>query len=284
MPTAKQRCKDIRDRFYPFEGRPAEILWRRILSLADPDAVVIEVGCGREPGLLRRAVSHFGSAYGFDPEFSAPLQEGRIHLARGFAEHLSLPDESADLIITVDVLEHLAEPVKAFSEFARVLRSRGRILSLTPNILHPPLLLARPLPHWMRRYLNKRATGTESEDTFPTFYRANTVGALRHVGQNSGLSVVSIEHISNHPQYLMFSRLCYRAGIAIERNILNTRPFAFLRHYILSEFEKPETTSKVFPERTGPNMDRAVEKTRAVHGSKATIGTGETASITKIKA
>lgn len=260
MMSPKQRCKDIRDRFYPVEGRLAEVFWRRILSLGGPDAVIIEVGCGREPGLLRRAAPHFRAAYGFDPEVSSALQEGRIRLAPGFAEHLDLPDESADLVVTVDVLEHLAEPVKAFSEFARVLRPGGRILSLTPNILHPPLLLARPLPHWARRYLNKRATGTDSEDTFPTFYRANTVGALRRVGQSAGLSIVSVEHISNHPQYLMFSRFCYRVGIAIERKILNTKPFAFLRHYILAEFEKPEISSKACSGQTGLNMDSAVEK------------------------
>lgn len=267
--TPKERCQDIRNRFYPVEGRPGEIFWRRIFSLGGPDAVIIEVGCGREPGLLRRAAPYFRAAYGFDPEISSAFQEGQIHLAPGFAEHLDLPDESANLIVTVDVLEHLAEPVKAFSEFARVLRPRGRILSLTPNILHPPLSLARPLPHWTRRYLNKRATGTDSEDTFPTFYKANTVGALRHVGQSAGLSVVSIEHISNHPQYLMFSRLCYRIGIAIERNILNTKPFAFLRHYILAEFEKPESGSKVFPGQTGPNIDSAVEKHRLTTARKS---------------
>ena len=187
---------------------------------------------------MRTAAPHFLAAYGVDPEIAAPIREGNIHLVKGIAEQLELPDESADLVVTMDVLEHLSDPVKAFTEFARVLRPGGRILSLTPNFLHPPLLLAWPLPHAARQFLNHRATGTQYEDTFPTFYRANTAGALKRSADRAGLKVNSIEHLSNHPQYLMFSRVCYRIGIAVERNVLDTKAFAFLRHYLMADFEK----------------------------------------------
>ena len=243
MPIPKQRCKDIRDRFYPEDERPAEVYFRRITSLGGPKAVIVEVGCGRVPGLLRRVGPAFGAAYGFDPEITIPIDYGNIHLAPGVAERLNLPNESASLVVTMDVVEHLEDPQKAFTEFARVLRPGGRILVLTPNILHPPLFLARPLPHSVRQYLNRRATGTHSEDTFPTFYRANTVTAFKRLAGDLGLIIVSLEHVSNHPQYLMFSRLCYRIGVGIERNLLNTKALAFLRQYIVAELEKSTSRS-----------------------------------------
>jgi SAM-dependent methyltransferase len=263
MPTAKQRCKEIRDAHYPYEERPAEVFQRRIVSLGGPDAVLVEIGCGRAAGLSKLMAPHFGTVYGVDPEITAPVQEGNVHLRHGFAEHLELPDQCADVVVSVDVLEHLADPVKTFFEFARVLRPGGRILAMTPNILHPPLLLARPLSHGMRQYLNQRVTGTKSEDTFPTFYRANTAGALRQSAARAGLSVKSIEHISNHPQYLMFSRVCYRIGIAVERNILNTKPFAFLRQYVLADFEKPNAGKKKSPASGELKQDSSVAATDA---------------------
>jgi hypothetical protein len=54
-----------------------------------------------------------------------------------------------------------------------------------------------------------------------------------------GLKVVSVEHISNHPQYLMFSKPLYRMGVTIERSMLSRKSLAFLRQMILCELEKP---------------------------------------------
>lgn len=239
MPTPKERCQDIRDRFYPYDDRPGEFFFRRVSALGGPDSDLVEVGCGREPGFLRRVAPAFRLLYGFDPEITAPAQENGIRLAPGFAEHLDLGDRSVNVVTSANVVEHLPDPCRAFTEFKRVLRPGGRILVHTPNMLHPPLLLARPLPHRARQYLNRLTTGTRSEDTFPTFYRANTLSTIHRLARDLGLKVVSLQYVSNHPQYLMFSRFCYRVGVTIERSLLNTRALAFLRQYIFAELEKP---------------------------------------------
>jgi SAM-dependent methyltransferase len=238
--TPKQRCKDIRDRFYPFDERPGELFFQRVMALKGADRNLAEIGCGRVPGFLRRVSANFRTLYGFDPEIAAPSEEGNIRLAQGFAEHLELPDKSVDAVVSADVVEHLEDPHKAFSEFIRVLRPGGRILAMTPNKNHPPLFVARLLNHRTRQILNSWATGTRPEDTFRVFYHLNTVPAFKRLANELGLKVIKAEYISNHPQYLMFSRLSYRMGIMVERNLLNTRPFAFLRQYILAELEKPQ--------------------------------------------
>jgi SAM-dependent methyltransferase len=237
--TPKQRCKDIRDRFYPFEERPGELFFQRVMALGRPGNDLAEIGCGRVPGFLRRVAPGFRSLYGFDPEISEPSQEGNIRIAPGFAEHLDLPNESVDVVVSTDVVEHLSDPPRAFSEFIRVLRPGGRILTMTPNKFHPPLLAATWMNHRTRQRLNSLVTGTQSEDTFRTFYRLNSVPAFKLLAQDLRVKLIKAEYVSNHPQYLMFSRLCYRLGIAFERSLLRMRALSFLRQYIVAELEKP---------------------------------------------
>jgi SAM-dependent methyltransferase len=63
-------------------------------------------------------------------------------------EALSFPDESFDVIVTQDVLEHVFEPRTAFAEIARVLRSPGH------HIFTVPLDLGRPTRPRAKRTAN----------------------------------------------------------------------------------------------------------------------------------
>jgi len=236
--TPKERCKDIRDRFYPMEERFAEVFFRRVMALGGAERDLAEIGCGREPRFLRRLSSGYRHLHGFDPEVPETSQQGNIRIAPGFAEKLELADESVDVLTSIDVVEHLPDPQKAFAEFMRVLRPGGRILLLTPNKFHPPLFAARLLSHRTRQRLNAFLTGTKDEDTFRTFYRLNSTSAFYPLARDMGLKVIKAEYISNHPQYLMFSRPIYRMGVTVERHLLGLSAFAPLRQYILAELQK----------------------------------------------
>lgn len=239
--TPKQKCKDIRDRFYPMEQRPGEIFFNRVKELGGADRDLLEVGCGRVPGFLRDMAPNYRLLHGFDPEITEVSQSGNIRTAPGFAEKLDLKGESVDVLVSTDVVEHLPDPRKAFTEFMRVLRPGGRILTITPNKSHPPLFAARMLSHGLRQKINGLVTGTKDEDTFPTFYKLNSVSDFKQLAGALGLNVITAEYLSNHPQYLMFSRAVYRVGVTFERNLLNTRPLASLRQYIFTELEKPRS-------------------------------------------
>lgn len=52
------------------------------------------------------------------------------------AEHLSFADASVDVVVSCDVLEHVAEPRRAFAEIARVLRPGGRAILTFPMDTH----------------------------------------------------------------------------------------------------------------------------------------------------
>jgi ubiquinone/menaquinone biosynthesis C-methylase UbiE len=57
--------------------------------------------------------------------------EASFHV--GVTEDLSsVPNESVDLVLNIEILEHVTDARKTVSEFARVLKPRGRVLVTTP--------------------------------------------------------------------------------------------------------------------------------------------------------
>ena len=51
--------------------------------------------------------------------------------------NIPLDNESIDLLLNLEVLEHLPEPVKAFKEFNRILKIGGKLLITCPNFCVP---------------------------------------------------------------------------------------------------------------------------------------------------
>jgi len=85
---------------------------------------VLEVGCGngdRVKALLDRGVDAIGVEVN-----GAWLQPGIVEL--GDAEHLNYTDNSFDVVLSIDVLEHLDDPLLALGEMFRV--SRDKVIAL----------------------------------------------------------------------------------------------------------------------------------------------------------
>ena len=74
-------------------------------------------------------------------------------------------------------------------------------------------------------------------DTFPTRYRANDVATLERLAMGSGFRVVSIELLETKPDYLYFSPIAYRAGIAYERTVNRWDTLARFRVQLLADLE-----------------------------------------------
>lgn len=94
---------------------------------------LLDVGCEKKPykGIFENRVNYY---VGIDlPPIRPKISEVDI-----FANALRLPfkDECFDVVLAIEVLEHLPEPQKFFSETHRVLRSGG-ILILTVPLMHP---------------------------------------------------------------------------------------------------------------------------------------------------
>lgn len=70
--------------------------------------------------------------------FDESIPAGTVHPSLGHRsedlEGLTFPDESFDLVITQDVLEHVFDPETAFAEIARVLKPGGAHVFTTPLV------------------------------------------------------------------------------------------------------------------------------------------------------
>ena len=116
------------------------------------DARVLEVGSGAH-GLI----FYFGSrkGIGVDPlahHYSSlfSLWQSRVPTIAAFGESLPFPDNSFDIVLCDNVVDHAGSPTGIVSEIARVLAPAG-LLYFTVNV-HHPLYLWASLAHeaWHR--------------------------------------------------------------------------------------------------------------------------------------
>lgn len=88
-----------------------------------PPRSPLEVGAG-EGVISQLLYERFGSAVGVDLPDAGLRAEWRSrpgpHYLHGNAEQLPLPDSTFDLIVCVEVLEHVTNPARALAEISRV--------------------------------------------------------------------------------------------------------------------------------------------------------------------
>lgn len=92
--------------------------------------ILLDVGCGAKPyePLFRDFVDHH---YGFEYSTES-VYRGCLADFFGDAMRIPLADNSVDTILCTEVLEHLPDPNAAISEFARILRPNGIVITTAP--------------------------------------------------------------------------------------------------------------------------------------------------------
>jgi SAM-dependent methyltransferase len=116
---------------------------------------VLDVGCGTGITLRELPAPHAG--LGLDPcaEALALCRErGLAALVRGSATEIPLADGSMDVVLALDIVEHIDDDVRALREIARVLRSGGAAILTVPAF---PLLWSAhdEALHHRRRYTRR---------------------------------------------------------------------------------------------------------------------------------
>lgn len=66
-----------------------------------------------------------------DPELAADWSRRALLGAQGSVDHLPFPDRSMDLVLAIEVLEHVPDPDRALAEIARV--ARGDVVLSVPR-------------------------------------------------------------------------------------------------------------------------------------------------------
>ncbi len=149
---------------------------------------ILDVGCG--VGAFARRLREFSrDVYGVD------IDEERVrrgaaqvpNLALALGEYLPFADETFDVVLLHEVLEHVTDDVATLREVRRVLRQEGRAVVFCPNRLYPfethGVFLGRryvfgnvPLVNWLpdavRNHLVPHARAYTHADLQRTYRRA----------------------------------------------------------------------------------------------------------------
>jgi len=93
---------------------------------------ILDVGCG-DGEYTSLFCCNNNKVFGLDIKERVIPEFKKFQFVKGNAENLPFPDESFDLIISFDVLEHISDDQKAIKEMYRVLKRRGKVFLETPN-------------------------------------------------------------------------------------------------------------------------------------------------------
>jgi SAM-dependent methyltransferase len=169
------------------------------------DALLLDVGCSRgDPDLpsIQRAKFSVGA------DLDLPgLRANNIDDAVVLAPMGALPfaDNTFNVIVCKWVAEHLEDPAREFAEASRVLKPGGAIVVLTPNALSLFTMISRALPYRLKQIFKGRLFATHEEDTFRTWYRANTIGRLNALMAEAGLYPEVTRHLPGMYTFFIFN-------------------------------------------------------------------------------
>jgi methionine biosynthesis protein MetW len=116
---------------------PLAELTALIFEGVTPETRCLDVGCGSGNSYAAELANRAASWVGVD------VSENAVAVARAAgldarviadAAELPFPDQSFDLVLCIEVLEHLFSPDGAAAEIHRVLRPGGRLVCSTPNV------------------------------------------------------------------------------------------------------------------------------------------------------
>ncbi|MBX7111697.1 MAG: class I SAM-dependent methyltransferase [Dehalococcoidia bacterium] len=130
--TEHQRLADFEEWYWWHRARQSIVtrLLRRYVGTLP--GRILDVGCGT--GATSAAIAEGGALLGVDlgPEAVASARARGLEVAQMDATSIGARSESFDLVVALDVLEHLGNPIAAAREFRRTLRPGGRLLVTVP--------------------------------------------------------------------------------------------------------------------------------------------------------
>lgn len=101
--------------------------------------VLVDVGCG-DGTMLRELSPKFSRGVGYDMK-TPPSSAGNVEIVNVYIERsIPLPDDTADVVTMIALIEHLHDPEPLLIDARRVLKKTGVIVITTPAPVCDPLL------------------------------------------------------------------------------------------------------------------------------------------------
>lgn len=200
---------------------------------------ILDVGCGRTFPLAEKWLATGARVFGLDPVIDDSCLPLGVTGVKSGAEKVDLPDEIFDLIVSCAVLEHLEFPQVVFSEFYRLLKPGGRVVLLAPSKYDYVSLAAKLIPNRFHGEVVNATEGRAEEDTFPTFYRANSRKQLQTLAEVTGFTLGQIQYLDQSPYALKFNPILYKIGCWYHWLVREVKFLNFLSGWLLCELSKP---------------------------------------------
>lgn len=137
-PAYAHRYRELAREHWWWRARNAYVTGR-VARLLDgvADARILDIGCG--DAVLFPFLSAFGHVEGIEPDPLVVTPDGpwRHHIHLRPFDDTFVPEQPYDLILMLDVVEHLDDPAAALRLAGRLLKPSGRILITVPafNVL-----------------------------------------------------------------------------------------------------------------------------------------------------
>lgn len=114
--------------------------FRMVVPHIPRGSVLADLGCGTGV-FLRHIDGRISRGYGVDAKIAESEPDSKTEFKRGDLEAtIPLPDQSADVVTALAVLEHLERPEEFIGEVFRILKRGGTCLMTTPSPRAKPLL------------------------------------------------------------------------------------------------------------------------------------------------
>ena len=159
--------------------------------------------------------------------------------AAALLEALPFANNSFDVIVCKFVVEHLQTPSHTFKEFFRVLRPGGVLALLTPNRFSLFVMVSGLIPTAIKQRIKRNLFGGHDEDTFATYYRANSIGALDRLLHETGFVTNHTERLAGMWAFFIFAAPVAHAVRAFERFALHIPGVRATSTHIMGAWQKP---------------------------------------------
>lgn len=236
--NTRRKCYKLCEEYYSGSWKSPVEFYREVIRNCSANSfILLNAGCGES----KEAINYkylSKRCIGIDIDFTF-LNRNKAcnNLINGSLEYLPFKNSTFDIIVCKDVLEHLKTPIIVFQEFSRILKNRGFLIILTPNIYNYVSIISRITPFRFHTFFNK-LRGINATNIFPTYYKANSIRSLKELGKSVGLKMEGHMMIQKWPSYLIFSVILFRIGIMYERILNRFELLQFLRSTIVAVYKK----------------------------------------------
>jgi SAM-dependent methyltransferase len=223
--------------YYRVRKSLSDYYWSIIDGHLASNMMVLDIGAGKK-SMLSLFVGRGITAVGLDVCHEAlKSNEFLSYRVVGDAQRLPFKAGAFDFIVSQWLLEHLPSPQFFFKEACRCLRKGGSFAVVSNSLLCPLMLFNAVMPGKLRDGIKRKLLPKEvEEDTFPTFYRANTQRRLRRLVRSTELKEKFFIYASDL-SFFIFNRILFAFWLVVDR-LTEKKFLGPLRMHFLGVYEK----------------------------------------------